>query len=711
MTKAASGTLHAAWRVAVDATTQSEWSNYLTLFRDANLYQTWPYAAAARGGARLSSLLVNDDDGPVAMALVRIVSLPLVRCGVAYVASGPLWRREDRHDDVSILARVANALREEYASRRGLLLRIAPCICSNGESTSARALTDMACRRNDRVRPYRTILVEVNAGEEIIRRNLHKSWRKHLKHAEAESIALRQGDDEVLLSDLCRLYEDLRRDKGFRGIDATGLVRAQRGLTQRERLVTIMAYQDGRPVAGHASCFLGEVGLSVLAATSPVAHMSGAAYLVWWRTLLAARERGCRAYDTGGVDPDANPGVYQFKAGLGGQECRHIGTFEAGRCWWLGAAVVEAHEVIVGGDLCTHRAHVGRVAEVVRGRQAEVWASRAINFRDATIYQAGAYTDVAAGRRARDALVVLGRDGPAAISVVRVIGVARGMPGVAMVAWGPLWQRRGRLRDDTAFQRAVCALRREYVDRRGLLLRVTPNIVVGEEGRAVEALREAGYRRVEDAPAYRTIRVDLTRDLAAIRKGLAQKWRNCLNRAERNGVRVDAGTDMALFTEFRRLYAEMWSRKRFRTGVEVAKFARVQERLPAEQKMLVLIGRDEEGALAGAVVSALGDTGIYLLGASSERGRALQSAYLVQWRAIELLKERGCAWYDLGGIDPEGNPGVYHFKAGLGGQECRHIGTFEAGRCWWLGAALRVRDTVRSARHVLRSVGTRLHGK
>ncbi len=31
------------------------------------------------------------------------------------------------------------------------------------------------------------------------------------------------------------------------------------------------------------------------------------------------------------------------------------------------------------------------------------------------------------------------------------------------------------------------------------------------------------------------------------------------------------------------------------------------------------------------------------------------------------LKENGVHWYDLGGIDPEHNPGVFHFKKGAVG--------------------------------------------
>ena len=60
-----------------------------------------------------------------------------------------------------------------------------------------------------------------------------------------------------------------------------------------------------------------------------------------------------------------------------------------------------------------------------------------------------------------------------------------------------------------------------------------------------------------------------------------------------------------------------------------------------------------------------------------EEGLRCKAAYLLQWRTILLAKERDLSWYDLGGIDPQGNPGVYHFKAGLGGVERRSPGPFE----------------------------------
>jgi lipid II:glycine glycyltransferase (peptidoglycan interpeptide bridge formation enzyme) len=77
------------------------------------------------------------------------------------------------------------------------------------------------------------------------------------------------------------------------------------------------------------------------------------------------------------------------------------------------------------------------------------------------------------------------------------------------------------------------------------------------------------------------------------------------------------------------------------------------------------------------VGSAIGDRGIYLLGATNDQGMKNKGSYLLQWRMIEWLKENGCHWYDLGGIDPDGNPGVYHFKSGLSGKDVYHVGQFD----------------------------------
>jgi hypothetical protein len=71
----------------------------------------------------------------------------------------------------------------------------------------------------------------------------------------------------------------------------------------------------------------------------------------------------------------------------------------------------------------------------------------------------------------------------------------------------------------------------------------------------------------------------------------------------------------------------------------------------------------------------MGDAGLYLLGATNEKARDLKASYFLQWRVMMWLKERGASAYDLGGIDPETNPGGYHFKSGFGGSDVTQLPT------------------------------------
>jgi lipid II:glycine glycyltransferase (peptidoglycan interpeptide bridge formation enzyme) len=66
-------------------------------------------------------------------------------------------------------------------------------------------------------------------------------------------------------------------------------------------------------------------------------------------------------------------------------------------------------------------------------------------------------------------------------------------------------------------------------------------------------------------------------------------------------------------------------------------------------------------------------------------------AYLLQWKAMQWAKEKGCLEYDLWGIPDEdeenletqflnrsdGLWGVYRFKRGFGGKVKRNVGTYD----------------------------------
>ena len=165
--------------------------------------------------------------------------------------------------------------------------------------------------------------------------------------------------------------------------------------------------------------------------------------------------------------------------------------------------------------------------------------------------------------------------------------------------------------------------------------------------------------------------------LEEIRRKLEQKWRNQLNQSERNQLTITEGTDAASWQTFETLYCDMMARKRFDTTVSIKEFGDIQAALPEALKMRVFIASTAGVPVAGIACSFMGDTGIYLLGATNEPALKLRAANLLQWEAIKKLKQLGIRYYDLGGIDPETNPGGFHFKQGMSGKDVSQLPAYD----------------------------------
>ena len=211
----------------------------------------------------------------------------------------------------------------------------------------------------------------------------------------------------------------------------------------------------------------------------------------------------------------------------------------------------------------------------------------------------------------------------------------------------------------------------EYVEKRRLLLHVLPNAFAGSPrgDQFQAAFSRFQAKQLTSSDSYRTFLLDLAPPLEELRRKLDAKWRNKLTQSEKKSLTIVSGSGAEHYRTFCGMYYEMRERKTFDTTVDVEEFARIQADLPGSHRMQVLICEQEETPVAGIVCSAMGDSAIYLLGATTDGGLNSRGAYLLQWTVIQWLKEKGVRWYDLGGIDSESNPGVYSFKKGFSGAD------------------------------------------
>ncbi len=268
----------------------------------------------------------------------------------------------------------------------------------------------------------------------------------------------------------------------------------------------------------------------------------------------------------------------------------------------------------------------------------------------------------------------------------RVIGLAnvriRRLPGLggglAHLSGGPLV--RGAAKDPAErLERVLRALGERYVDDQGLVLRVAPPLGSPEWCLQQAAVfQRVGFERTSRHPGpYRTLMVDICGELPEIRGGFAKKWRWHLTQAEKRGLEVRAGAGNADFAAFERIFEALLERKGFQVDLDAGFYRHLAGRREGDEGLLLLLAEADGEVVAGQLSSVLGDTAVYLLGAATPLGRERFAPYLLQWHTIQEARRRGASRYDLGGIDPDGNPGVYTFKKRMGGEEQTGPGPFE----------------------------------
>lgn len=180
-----------------------------------------------------------------------------------------------------------------------------------------------------------------------------------------------------------------------------------------------------------------------------------------------------------------------------------------------------------------------------------------------------------------------------------------------------------------------------------------------------------------------TIFIDLKPEIKTILARMKPKTRYNIGLAQKKGV-VVRSVGMERLNDWYQLYRETAARNRIVLNdircFEAIITARVEESASPAEVQLLMAEYDSK-PLAAMFLIISGSRGSYLYGASTAEHRNLMATYALQWEAIRLSKERGCAEYDMFGVAPgpdTSHPlyGLYKFKTGFGGQLFHSLG------CW-----------------------------
>ncbi len=300
--------------IVSEAGDEAEWEAQLLLHPFRNLYMSWAWGTyRSRLGWGVERLLVRNKRGTcLGMAQVqkrRKFGVPHV-----YIHGGPLVFTTD---DTTAERVVAALLDHLNPGRLGFV------IANFDLHDTPAARIALLANGFDPVLPpgYHTIIVDMADGLDAVRRRLHRNRAKQLRKALAnERLSTRvltdSAERRAAVQAFAGMYAKLAERKGFAEVAKPDVFC---DTVLDDPRIVILEARDGDRIAAVRIAHVGADRLTdFYVASDQEALTNGLNTLAIWRMLEHTAERGLRYYDAGGINPRANPGVFRFKRGIGG---------------------------------------------------------------------------------------------------------------------------------------------------------------------------------------------------------------------------------------------------------------------------------------------------------------------------------------------------------------------------------------------------------
>lgn len=182
------------------------------------------------------------------------------------------------------------------------------------------------------VQPQRTIILSLAAPEEQLLAAMHGKTRYNIRVAQKHGIKIEAAGHENIGNFWNLIQKTAQRDQF-----STHTKEYYHKLLLVSFAELFIAKYQGRIIAANIVLLHGERATYLHGASDYEYRSLMAPYLLHWRIMQHAKERGFLEYDLWGVDEKKWPGVTRFKRGFGGREVEYIGSYDyVFQSFWYG---------------------------------------------------------------------------------------------------------------------------------------------------------------------------------------------------------------------------------------------------------------------------------------------------------------------------------------------------------------------------------------
>jgi lipid II:glycine glycyltransferase (peptidoglycan interpeptide bridge formation enzyme) len=295
----------------------SEWNAFLEKHPHAHLLQTGEWGELKSAFGWQAVRLVNGDIG--AQILFRKLPLGFT---VAYIPKGPVIGEKPS----VISEQFFGELDAICTKKKAIFLKIEPDDWDQTKWDRPESLHPSPYN----IQPPRTLVIDLNGGEEDILMRMKQKTRYNIRLAEKKGVTVRAWDD---LPAFHRMMLVTGGRDAF-GVHSLAYYRKAYELFRSAGMAELLvAEYEGRPLAALVVFARGKRAWYFYGASSDEERNLMPTYLLQWEAIRWARSKGCTEYDLWGV-PDEDEqalegnftqrndglwGVYRFKRGFGGE--------------------------------------------------------------------------------------------------------------------------------------------------------------------------------------------------------------------------------------------------------------------------------------------------------------------------------------------------------------------------------------------------------
>lgn len=321
------------------------WEDFVSKREFAPFLQSWPWGEFQEAlGHRVLRLALINNDRVAACAQMIIGRRKLA--SYAYIPYGPVldWSNHAQVD--AFLTALRNS-----ASAEGVdYLRIEPRIERSAEISTA--LTRSGFRKAPNAGQFdEGWVLDLGESEESLLSNMRSNTRYRIRQSAKKGVAITESTSTADMHILHELLQMTANRQQFRS-HSQSYFQKQFEVLSRSGLAKLVISNLGEEHLAVAEIVNYGDTSNYLHGGSATTSKIGAAHLLHWTAIQAAKRAGRKLYDFGGATTSTSPkhswyGMSWFKQGFGGRMVRLVGAWDypISRRYWLVWAVESFHKM------------------------------------------------------------------------------------------------------------------------------------------------------------------------------------------------------------------------------------------------------------------------------------------------------------------------------------------------------------------------------